>query len=437
MIKTLCKAMALVTLCAMATSAKGDALQDYIEKPEPAYHWKVTNVAHQNGVTIYDFQMTSLTWHSIVWQHHLQVFVPAHATYPHFCTLLNTGGDGSAEETALGTMAARQSGCPFAILFNIPNQPLFDGRTEDALVVYTWLRFLDTGDPTWPLHFPMAKAVIKAMDTIQALMKQEKQPEISGFLVTGASKRGWTAWLVGASGDPRVKAIAPMVIDVLNMPAQIPHQLAAYGALSEQVDDYTKADIPHKLQTPRGHELLQMEDPYSYRDRLTLPKLIILGTNDRYWSQDSLNLYWDGLKGPKWILYDPNSGHGLEDKARVYATLIAFVRAIAGGQKWPQMHWKYISNAKETTLEVTSMPPPVEARLWRTYAPTLDFRDSHWTFQPMAVQNNTCVGTLQTPAHGCAAMYGELVFEQDGQRFTLSTQIHILGTPEKTPQDSK
>ncbi len=434
MLRLLGKALLCAFMASLGLAAKGDALQDYIKQPEPAYRWNLTQTSHMNGVTLYDLRMTSLTWHGITWHHHLQVFVPDSATYPHFCTLLNTGGDGSPEETQLGIMAAKMSGAPFAILFDIPNQPLFDGRTEDALVVYTWLQFLDTGDTTWPLHFPMAKAVIKAMDTIQALMKQEKRPEITGFLVTGASKRGWTAWLVGASGDPRVKAIAPMVIDMLNLPAQIPHQLASYGALSEQVDDYTKADIPQKLQTPRGHELIQLEDPYSYRDRLTLPKLIILGTNDRYWSQDSLNLYWNGLKGPKWILYDPNSGHGLEDRSRVYATLMAFVRAIAGGKKWPQMHWKYTVNAQGATLEVQSNPAPVEARLWRTYAPTLDFRDSHWTFEPMEINGNVCTGHLPTPAQGCAALFGELVFEQDGQRFTLSTQIQILGTPEKQAQ---
>lgn len=38
---------------------------------------------------------------------------------------------------------------------------------------------------------------------------------VEKFLVSGASKRGWTAWLVGGVDD-RVVAIAPIVMDMLN-----------------------------------------------------------------------------------------------------------------------------------------------------------------------------------------------------------------------------
>src|SRR5262249_30488950 len=151
----------------------------------------------------------------------------------------NTGGNGSNQETTVGTMIAKQSGGTVAFLFGIPKQPLYGGKTEDALVVYTWQKFLETGDESWPLHFPMAKSCLKAMDAIQEFAKSEKWEPINDFLVSGASKRGWTTWLVGASKDKRVKAIAPMVIDTLNVAVQIPHQLEAFGKPSEQVDDYT------------------------------------------------------------------------------------------------------------------------------------------------------------------------------------------------------
>ena len=55
-----------------------------------------------------------------------------------------------------------------------------------------------------------------------------------------------------------------------------------------------------------------MVDPYSFRDRLTMPKLLINGTNDRYWTLNALDLYWNELKEPKYVVELPNAGHGLE-----------------------------------------------------------------------------------------------------------------------------
>ncbi len=40
----------------------------------------------------------------------------------------------------------------------------------------------------------------------------------------------------------------------------------------------------------------------SYLQDLTLPKLMVVGTNDPLLSSDAMNLYWDGLEGPKYTL---------------------------------------------------------------------------------------------------------------------------------------
>lgn len=66
-------------------------------------------------------------------------------------------------------------------------------------------------------------------------------------------------------------------------------------------------------------------------------KLIINGTNDRYWALDALNLYWDNLPEPKSVLYVSGSVHDLEDRERVHATMIAFAQLLAQGQELPSI----------------------------------------------------------------------------------------------------
>jgi PhoPQ-activated pathogenicity-related protein len=399
-------------------------LDEYLHRPEPDYRWEKTSEQKLDGCTVTELQMVSQVWQGIPWEHKIQIFRPDGVKNPEFCALYNTGGNGSPSNTAMGAHLAKRSNALYAIVFGIPKQPLYGGKTEDALVVHTWLKYMETGDESWPLHFPMAKGVLKAMDAIQEHTRRGKQPEITGFMVHGGSKRGWTTYLVGASRDPRVKAIAPMVIDVLNVPKQSKHQIASYGKPSEQVGDYTAAGMQAKLETPMGKKLMKLEDPYSYRDRLTLPKLLILGTNDRYWTQDALNLYWDDLKGPKWVLYVPNSGHGLEDRERVFATLSAWIRKTANGYQWPKMQWSYKEEGDKLGLTLKSDPMPVEARLFSTQSKTLDFRDSKWTYEPMSLAD-PAHGTRAKPTAGNEAVFGEAVYNLDGQPFTLSTQIRI------------
>ena len=419
--------LALLGMVGFALPSRAD-LDAYLKKPEPVYKWEKRSETKVDGGTIYDIHLVSQTWQGIVWEHRLQIIRLDNIAHPHFCALLNTGGNGSNGDTQLGLAAAKSCGGVFAILYNIPNQPLYDGKSEDALIAYTWKKFLETGDESWPLHFPMAKAVLKAMDAVQEFTKEAGQPSVDEFLITGASKRGWTTWLAGASQDKRIKAIAPMVIDTLNLPAQKKHELEVYGKPSEQQDDYTKAGLQGTLNSKAGKRLGELEDPYSYRDRLTLPKLIVLGTNDRYWTQDSLNLYWDGLKGQKWVLYNPNVGHGLEAldaQLRVLSTVGAFANAVASKTPWPQMKWEYKANKGGADLVVNSTPAPKSGKLYSTTAETQDFRDSKWTARPMEAANGGVSGHLDAPAKGYAAMYGELTYEVGGKTFVLCTQIHI------------
>src|SRR6185369_10169768 len=131
------------------------------------------------------------------------------------------------------------------------------------------------------------------------------------------------------AADPRVAAIAPMVIDTLNMKVQVQWTKKVYGKPSEQVRDYTRLRLDENLDEPAMVKLRGWVDPYSYRQRYNLPKLLLLGTNDPYWTVDSLRHYWNELPEPKLIFQTPNAGHDLAEGKKAVQTLAAWFQMIA------------------------------------------------------------------------------------------------------------
>jgi PhoPQ-activated pathogenicity-related protein len=54
---------------------------------------------------------------------------------------------------------------------------------------------------------------------------------------------------------------------------------------------------------PRTKLLYAIEDPYSYRDRLTMPKFIVNASGDQYFPPDSSQFYFGDLPGEKYLRY--------------------------------------------------------------------------------------------------------------------------------------
>jgi PhoPQ-activated pathogenicity-related protein len=296
------------------------------------------------------------------------------------------------------------------------------------------VRYLKTKDEDWPLLFPMVKSLVKAMDALEAFTKKEWNKPVKEFVISGASKRGWTTWLTGAV-DKRVKAIAPLVIDTLNMQRQMPHQLEALGAYSEMIEDYTNRGLVPMPNTPEARKLWTMVDPYLYRGKLTMPKFIINGNNDPYWAVDALNLYWDGLPGDKWVLYVPNAGHnlqqkgenGLPDLSRALDGLAAFVHSQVTGQPMPRLTWKHDEQNGKLRLTVEGTPSPQAARLWVAHAATQDFRKAKWVEQAVSVKQGKASEEVARPSEGYVAFYAELDYVIDKLPYHLSTQIRVAG----------
>jgi PhoPQ-activated pathogenicity-related protein len=420
-----------------ATISRADLL-DYVQRPEPKFSWKLKKKIQLEAGTIYDLHLVSQVWHGIKWTHQLQVYQPNGVMPRSTMLLYNTGGTAGEGEMALGMELAAKARTPIAILFNIPNQPLFGDKSEDGLIAETFVRFMETKDGSWPLLFPMVKSVVKAMDALQAFAKNEWKQPVESFVIAGASKRGWTTWLTGAS-DPRVKAIAPLVIDTLNMTNQMEYQKKSFGTYSDQINDYTERKLVPIPDTEEAHRLWKMVDPYFYRDRITQPKIMILGNNDPYWTVDALNLYWDGLKGDKYITYVPNAGHDLnqggtkkEDRSRALSSLEAFTRLIVDNKPLPKITWKHDDKDGKHRVTATASPAPLAARIWTVEAPTKDFRAFPWREKPAAIHDGTAQGTIEGPVKGFAAFYLDLDFSAEGLPYHLCTQIRVVGAAGKS-----
>ena len=429
-------ALALATATSTGTAASG-ALASYVARPDKSLAWHEVDSGTIGNVQYVEYLLTSQTWRGIEWKHQLFVLRPQNMVRDEKHALLFVHGgrwkpeyEGERGRTQLPSEAllfarlAESIHAPVGVLRQVPFAPMFD-RTEDALIAYTFDQYLQTGEKDWPLLLPMVKSAVRAMDAMQSIVKERWGAPIDSFTVSGASKRGWTAWLTAAV-DKRVMAVAPMVIDVLNMGAQMDHQRETWGEVSEEIRDYAALDLPTRLKTERGQELLAMVDPFSYRQQLTRPKMILLSTNDRYWPLDALKLYWSELPEPKRVLYVPNQGHGLRDAERVIGSVSAVHRYAAAGKPMPDTTWTFASAPAELRVQVKADREARKVLVWSAQSPTQDFRDAKWTARQCTKGSEGYACAAERGAEGYTAMFAETSFQDEGTLpFSTTTTVCI------------
>lgn len=406
-------------------------LTDYISKTDGSYSWEIASTENENGNSVALLKLKSQKWQGEVWDHDVQIFLPKGVKPTSTVVLLNTGGKAGPKGSILGFAIAERVKAPVIVLYGVPKQPLY-GKREDALIAESFVKYLETRDATWPLLFPMVKSVIKCMDAVQSYAKQEWKHDVTGFIVTGASKRGWTTWLTAATGDKRVKAIAPLVFDSLNLQEQMPHQLKSFGRFSAMIKDYEDRKLLPLPDSDDAKRLWAMVDPWAYREAIVMPKLIVNGANDPYWATDAVSLYWNGLKGPKSLLSVANAGHDLramDDPGaanplreplpmKAVDTVAVFCRSIIEGTPFASIA---IGPSKTGNVKVTFTGLPVAYRLWVAKADNNDFRKSKWLANaPVKVvrdENTYHVDASDKPV----AHFLEAEYEIDRRKYYLST----------------
>jgi PhoPQ-activated pathogenicity-related protein len=423
---------------------KKTALDDYVAKRDPAYAWKLVKTIPGDGYTTFVLDLTSQSWRAApevdraLWQHWLVIVKPDRVQHDTAYLRIGGGRNGSPvpeQPSPQAVHVAKSTSTVVAELGMVPNQPLVFNqggtpRSEDDLIAYCQIKYMDTGDPTWLPRLPMVKSAVRAMDAVTEFLAGDQggKTAVKKFVVAGGSKRGWTAWLTAAV-DARVSAVIPMVIDVVNVRACKVNHFASYGFWAPAVGDYTRHKVHERFDTPQYAELLRIVDPYSYRERLTLPKFVVNASGDQYFPPDSSKFYFDDLKGPKYLRYVPNVNHSLAGSDAADSVL-AFYQAVLKSSPLPKYSWKVQDDG---SIRVQAETKPREVNLWQATNPKArDFRlvSIGPAYQKSVLEGQAggvYVAKVNKPATGWTAFFVELVFDSGGKEpYKFTTQVHIV-----------
>ena len=444
---------------ASTARASETALDRYVAALDPSFAWTVSKTLPAgDGATATLIDLTSQRWleqevEQPLWKHWLVVVTPQNVTSDVGLLFIGGGRNDRNPPSAPAPWlveAARDTGTVVAELRMVPNQPVVfkndparKPRVEDDFIAYTWDKFLRTGDDRWPARLPMTKSAVRAMDTLTAFAASPAggAHKVGRFVVAGASKRGWTTWATAAV-DNRVIAIVPAVIDLLNVEPSFEHHFRAYGAYSDAVQDYVDQGIMQWLGKPQFRALMKIEEPYEYRARLTMPKLMLNASGDQFFLPDSSQFYFDQLRGENHLRYVPNTSHSL-DKSDATQTVQAFYASVVKGTPRPEFTWTF---EKDGGIKVVSKVRPEAVTLWQATNP--DARNFRHDVIGPAYQStvltpsgpNTWVARVARPEKGWTAFFVELTFPTGGRyplKFTTAVRVLPDTLPFAAPAPAK
>ncbi len=433
-----------------AEKVKISPLEAYVNTKDDAFEYKLIDEIKEEGYTFYVIRMVSQKWlttqevENPIWWHWLTIIVPDGATSDKGLLFINGGSHTTRQpqkpkdmllQIALGTQSAVIG------LHNIPNQPTvfqnddYGPRVEDELIAFGWRQFLEGGakteDAAWLARFPMTKAAVRAMDVVSAFTAENTTVNVKEFVVAGGSKRGWTTWTT-AIVDDRVIAIVPIVIDMLNLIPSFNHHWRAYGKWADAVGDYQSEGVMEWQNSQEYQRMVELTEPYNFREKLTLPKLLLNATGDQFFLPDSWQFYWDDLLGEKHLRYVPNSEHSLRDTDAI-ESLAAFYQMILANQQRPDFAWEVLNGT--INIQTNEEFQPTAITLWEAHNPTsrnFQVEEIGKAYEatniPISTDGNYRIQVNQ-PAEGFTAFFVELTFEGKSD-IPLKLSTGVVVTPD-------
>lgn len=471
-----------VLVAVAVTMVAATPLDDYVSRPDASYGWNATDKNFTSlGYTAYFFNLSSQTWLTAadtdhpVWRHTMIFVIPE--SLNRSCTdafIWFTWGDNGRAwkpdaqndlDLAVVSTMAIKSNCPAIAVYEIPNEPIFFAAagkklSEDDAIGFTFHQFLyKNASAEWLMLFPMVKSAVRAMDAAQEIAPTYFGINIDTFIISGASKRGWTTWLTGAveaHGKKRVKAMVPVVLDLLGMEDFLHRQFKSYNGYSFALQPYWINGLTAALGLPQLKVLTQLIDPINYASRLTVPKLTVNAVGDEFQLLDDQRHWGHSMPGEMNFLLVKNADHLLiTNFGEVLDSVSAFTQSVTKDASRPSYTWS-IGADGQITVTTSVAPKKVDLVFTTIKTKSRDFRDAVLKTDPclekvlggclrfilwtttntMIVSNSSTTFTTNVPAppQGWTGFFLEVTFDAPAPGlsdllFTSPASVLPLGYP--------
>lgn len=471
-----------------------EVMSCFVKYDDGAYKYEILEHKKELKYSVRTYILDSQVWPiypnkhipSTTWKHKLIIYTPNEIKHNQALFYVSGGYSSNIEgksnfspskESLDFVNIALTNKAPVVVLEDVPNQYIFIDslpKKEDQIMAFTYKIVMQDAMNNAYLagHLPMVKSIIKAMDAAEDIFAKDNI-KLDGFVMAGASKRGWAAWLA-AIEDSRVSALIPVVIDILNVKKNINHICDSYKiGCPPALRDYKNEGVLEDINSAAFIDLMKIEDPLSYIDLpkyakgFSIPKYIINTSGDDFYVPDSSKFYFTSLKGnDNYIRYLPHAMHYLAGNAiSNYLNNMKLLNEAVNNFFYfhlnniplPKISWKYSANK----LSIDSSFIPSEIKLWTAKnSEERDFRflssyskfhlgvKAAWTYiekyMPFSLKicdncyqeqqvsfycepNNACHIEVDLPKNdeGWQASFAELFYNINGREFIVTTEVNI------------
>lgn len=349
-----------------------------------------------------------------------------------------------------------------AALLDLPNayntfadDPEQARRAMDSMRSFAYADFLGhRRQPERMIDLPMVKAVVRALDTITAFSSTAVPGgPATRFGIMGFSKLALATWMTAAA-DPRVEAIAPLALhvafedtrppakredDLTMISHMYPHKpgLQKVAAAAQIVNGYATVLDSKQAHPERYEDLSRIVDPVRWAERLSLPKLWVMSSNDEtlgYYTIDAPRRHIQQFPGPTSFLEVANCGH-TDLIACALPSIIALFRGVLIGKGAPPaIHWEL--NDAEGSVNVRQTggeEAPLRVRRWdASSGPFRDFVFQKFSSEVLEETRRSSRRWMAKSRHlsdgnASAALFVDALFEwpEPGFQFTVSTPVLV------------